>query len=83
MATGINGSKDEEITLVGIGASAGGLEALTRFIQGLPHGLKMGFLIAQHLSQALKTMPVEVLSPDTELTETHAVQGPAIETEPF
>ncbi|MGB2222398.1 MAG: chemotaxis protein CheB, partial [Neptunomonas phycophila] len=81
MATGINGSKDEEITLVGIGASAGGLEALTRFIRGLPHGLKMGFLIAQHLSPAHKTMLVELLTRETELTVTDAVHGLAIQAD--
>src|SRR5207249_656889 len=35
--------------IVGIGASAGGLEAVTRLLQHLPSDTGMGFVLVQHL----------------------------------
>jgi two-component system CheB/CheR fusion protein len=38
-----------DFTIVGIGASAGGLEALERFFGALPSGCGMAFVVIQHL----------------------------------
>ena len=38
------------LVLVGVGASAGGLEAFTQFLEGLPDDTGMAFVLVQHLS---------------------------------
>jgi two-component system CheB/CheR fusion protein len=68
-----NQPQDATLTIVGIGASAGGLEALTALIKGLPLHGHMAYLIAQHLSPNHRTMLVELLSRETELTVKDAV----------
>ncbi|MFX8844628.1 chemotaxis protein CheB, partial [Acinetobacter baumannii] len=40
----------EQLRLVGIGASAGGLEALRDLIENLPASSQYSYVIAQHLS---------------------------------
>jgi two-component system CheB/CheR fusion protein len=47
--------------IVGIGASAGGLEALEQFMQQVPAGSGMAFVIVQHLDPTRKGMMVELL----------------------
>jgi two-component system, chemotaxis family, CheB/CheR fusion protein len=60
--------------VVGIGASAGGLEALQEFLAPLtPDGT--AFVIAQHLAPDHPSLIVELLSRDTELTVVEAVDG--------
>jgi len=53
--------------IVGVGASAGGLEALERFFSGLPDNTGMSFVVIQHLSPDHKSMMVELLSKKTDL----------------
>lgn len=43
-------------TVVGIGASAGGLEALERFFKSCPNTLNASYVIVQHLSTQYKSM---------------------------
>jgi two-component system CheB/CheR fusion protein len=53
--------------IVGIGASAGGLEALSELINHLPDRLEnTALIIAQHLSPTYKSMLVELLSRETQ-----------------
>lgn len=52
---------------VGIGASAGGLEALEEFIKGMPSDTGMTFIVVQHLSPDYKSMMVELLSRRTQM----------------
>ena len=47
--------------VVGIGASAGGLEALDLFLQNVPAGSGMAFVIVQHLDPTHKGLMVELL----------------------
>ncbi|HWR02760.1 MAG TPA: chemotaxis protein CheB [Humidesulfovibrio sp.] len=47
--------------LVGIGASAGGLEALGLFFQHMPAGSNMAFVVVQHLDPTQKGLMVELL----------------------
>ncbi len=47
--------------IVGIGASAGGLEALELFLQNVPAGSGMAFVIVQHLDPTHKGIMVELL----------------------
>lgn len=53
--------------IVGIGASAGGLEALEGFIPGLPVPNSMAFVIIQHLAPAYKSIMGSLLAKHTEM----------------
>jgi len=55
------GTKRDTFTIVGIGASAGGLEALEQFLQHVPERTGMAFAIVQHLDPTHKGMLVELL----------------------
>lgn len=57
---------------VGIGASAGGLEALRPFVSGLPLHANMTYIIAQHMSPNHRSMMVELLARETGLTVVEA-----------
>ncbi len=59
--------------LVGIGASAGGLESLEKLFQNLPADTGMAFVIIQHLSPDFKSMMYELLARDTKM-EIHRVE---------
>jgi len=51
--------------IVGIGASAGGLEALQLFLENVPAGSGMAFVIVQHLDPTHKGMMAELLQRTT------------------
>jgi two-component system, chemotaxis family, CheB/CheR fusion protein len=53
--------------VVGIGASAGGLEALERFFDNVPKNTGMAFVVVQHLSPDFKSLMDELLARHTEL----------------
>lgn len=49
------------LVVVGVGASAGGLEALQSMLSNLPTDTGMAFVVAQHLSPSYKSMMVDLL----------------------
>ncbi len=53
--------------VVGIGASAGGLEALEQFLTFLPKNTGMSFIIIQHLSPDHKSLLVDILGKYTSM----------------
>jgi two-component system CheB/CheR fusion protein len=53
--------------VVGVGASAGGLEALESFFQHMPADAGMAFVVVQHLSPDFKSLMDELLSRRTEI----------------
>jgi two-component system CheB/CheR fusion protein len=53
--------------VVGIGASAGGLDALERFFDHVPSDTRMAFVIVQHLSPDFKSLMDELLARHTRL----------------
>src|SRR6185503_11736789 len=57
----------ERFPIVGIGASAGGLEALERFLKEVPERSGMAFVIVQHLDPAYKGAMVSLLQRATQL----------------
>lgn len=71
--------KNKDITVIGIGASAGGLEALQTFIANLPAKSNMAFIIAQHLSPTYKSLMVELLAKGTSLKVLEASNGLVVE----
>lgn len=60
---------------VGIGASAGGLEALEQFFKNMPHDTGLSFVVVQHLSPDYKSLMVELLSKHTQMTVYRAEDG--------
>jgi two-component system, chemotaxis family, CheB/CheR fusion protein len=54
--------------VIGIGASAGGLEALEIFLKNVPSGCGMAFVIVQHLDPTHKDLLAELLQRTTEMT---------------
>jgi two-component system CheB/CheR fusion protein len=52
---------DQAFPIVGIGASAGGLEALELFLKNIPEKSGMAFVIVQHLDPTHKGIMVELL----------------------
>ncbi len=53
--------------IVGIGASAGGLEALSRFVSCLEPNTHLSFVVLQHLSPSHKSMMADILGRETAL----------------
>ncbi len=58
---------DAPYFVVGIGASAGGLEAISEFFKNIPSGTRMAFVIIQHLSPDFKSMMKELLGKHTKI----------------
>lgn len=65
--------------VVGIGASAGGLEALEAFFQNMPEDAPLAFIVIQHLSPDYKSLMVELLSKKTKLQVQRAEEGMEVE----
>jgi PAS domain S-box-containing protein len=53
--------------VVGIGASAGGLESLSQLVGGLPLNLGCIYVVAQHMSPTHRSMMADILSRETRL----------------
>lgn len=58
----------EPCAIVGIGASAGGLEAFSRLLEKLPDDTRMAFVLVQHLDPKHKSALTEILSKITSMT---------------
>ncbi len=61
------GPNPTEVPVVGIGASAGGLEALQQFFKHLPADCELSFVVIQHLSPNYKSTMDQLLSRATAL----------------
>jgi two-component system CheB/CheR fusion protein len=61
--------------VVGLGASAGGLEALEAFLRAAPSNTGMAFVIVQHLSPDHKSHMVELLAKHTTMSVVAAQDG--------
>ncbi|HNM65715.1 MAG TPA: chemotaxis protein CheB, partial [Accumulibacter sp.] len=58
---GAHARSDERPFIVGIGASAGGLEALSLLLPGLPKNLGLTYVVVQHLSPTYRSMMSQLL----------------------
>jgi len=56
-------SRDQVPVVVGIGASAGGLEALKRLLPGLPTDAGAGYVVVQHLDPRHPSLLADLLKP--------------------
>ncbi len=62
MATDLDEAEAPPRLMVGVGASAGGLEALERLFEVMPTDTGMAFVVVQHLSPNYKSMTDEILA---------------------
>jgi len=69
----VEGDREEGVwsgdgpTVVGLGASAGGLEALEQFFQAIPEKTGLAFVVVQHLSPDFRSLMDELLARQTGL----------------
>jgi two-component system, chemotaxis family, CheB/CheR fusion protein len=61
--------------VVGIGASAGGLEAINQFFDNIPQDTGFSFVVIQHLSPDYKSLMAELLSKHTTMQVLEAREG--------
>ena len=74
--------RDGEVCpVVGIGASAGGLEALTEFLGSLGHATGMAYVVVQHLAPNHESLLATILARNTEMPVTEATQGMKVESD--
>jgi two-component system CheB/CheR fusion protein len=69
------------IRVVGLGASAGGLEPLEQFLHGVPEGSGLAYLVVQHMDPTHKTLLVGLLQRATSMPVHEAAQAQAIEAD--
>jgi chemotaxis methyl-accepting protein methylase/signal transduction histidine kinase/chemotaxis response regulator CheB len=65
--------------VVGIGASAGGLEALERLFEQMPEDTGLAFVVVQHLSPDFKSLMDELLARKTRIPIHRAADGMGVE----
>lgn len=65
--TGGDLSPEKPFSIVGIGASAGGLEAFTQLLENIPINSGMAYVIVQHLNPRHKSMLTDILSKKTDI----------------
>ncbi len=65
--------------IVGIGASAGGLEAFTAFLRALPADTGMAFVLVQHMDPSHVSLLHQLLGRDTSMPVCQVKDGMAVE----
>ena len=71
----------QDFPVVGIGASAGGLDACRGLVGALPAGNGMAFILVQHLDPTHESMMVDLLAGHTSMAVRQAADGMLIERE--
>jgi two-component system CheB/CheR fusion protein len=72
-------SNEKTFFIVGIGASAGGLEAFTKLLDHLPSDTGMAFVLVQHLAPTKDSMLAELLSKATSMPVCEVQDGMTVE----
>ncbi|MDO5572864.1 MAG: chemotaxis protein CheB [bacterium] len=70
-----NDNEHKENYIVGIGASAGGLEALQKLLTALPSNTGYPYIVVQHLSPDYKSLLGEILSKYTDMPVVQVEDG--------
>jgi two-component system CheB/CheR fusion protein len=68
-----------EFPIVGIGASAGGLDPIRKLLESLPVHLGMAFVVIQHLAAGQESMLPEILSRSTKMAVQQVKDGMQVE----
>ena len=71
----LQNDRDELFPVVGIGASAGGLEAFTQLLSHLPINTGMAFAIIQHMSPDQESMLSVILARSTQMAVHDVTDG--------
>lgn len=74
-----SGHEVNDFPIVGIGASAGGLEVLSLLLTELPHDSGMAFIVIQHLDPTHESMTAEILSRKTKMSVQVAVNATKVQ----
>jgi two-component system CheB/CheR fusion protein len=69
----------DDFLVVGIGASAGGLDACRKLVSALAADSGMAFILVQHLDPTHESLMVELLADHTALTVREAAEGMVVE----
>ena len=69
------------LMVVGIGTSAGGLDAAIRLLEALPRETGMAFILIQHLDPTQKSMMVELLVRHSAMTILQAADGMPVQAD--
>ena len=69
------GGLPSSLCLVGIGASAGGLEAIRELVKNLPLGIPAAYVIVQHMSPDHKSMLTALIARETTLPVFDVISG--------
>jgi two-component system, chemotaxis family, CheB/CheR fusion protein len=72
-------SQSRSFPIVGVGASAGGLEAFTQLLHHLPQKTGMGFVLVQHLDPTHGSALEEILARTTKIPVKHVTDGVAVQ----
>ena len=72
-----------DFPVVGIGASAGGLDACSKLIDGLPAANGMAFILVQHLDPTHESMMADLLASHTSMAVQQATDGMLIQRDHF
>lgn len=75
----ISTSTNDPSLIVGIGASAGGLDAFSNLLSHLPIDTGMGFVLVQHLSSGQKSLLSELLARTTPMPVITATDGMVVQ----
>ncbi len=68
-------SVEENLTIIGIGSSAGGLEAIRELVSTLPEDLPVSYVVVQHMSPHHKSLMTELVARQTRLTVQDVTDG--------
>ena len=71
--------RGNDLLIVGIGASAGGLETLEAFFRKMPSDSGIAFVIIQHLSPKHKSIMAELLAKHTRMAVCEIKDATALE----
>src|ERR1051325_5388200 len=71
--------KSHPLTVVGVGASAGGLEAFKNLLRAIPENTGMAYVLVQHLHPKHESLLPEILSRSTKIPVRQIVDNVHIE----
>jgi two-component system CheB/CheR fusion protein len=72
------GEKENEFHIVGIGGSAGGLEAYEKLFRNMPEGTGMAFVLVPHLDPDHASLMPELIAKTTEMPVAQIEDGTAV-----
>jgi len=72
-------AEGDRLIVVGVGASAGGLEAFERFLRRVPPASGLAFVLVQHLDPEHESILAEILARATDIPVTFAKDGDELE----